>query len=475
LTLKTDAVPIEQDADDQVLPAPVSGEAAPALSESPRKAVSSKKRKREPMDLKFNDEDKLPHNLGANAADITDSPTSSTLTAADIKEEPFGAQVKRHATKAKVNGKAKHNKPAETTPPTKSKSTRTKKAKSSPLKKETSPDDDEEAPKKKAKTAKSNTYGLKAGETPFPDWPHPTPEECHEVTQLLSKVHGEVKAPKTIPVPSLTVTGCGEVPSVLDALIRTRLSAATTGGNSARAFKGLVQTFGVLKEGIGKGSVDWDAVRRADVKEIFEAIKSGGLADTKSKDIKAILEMVYEQNQARRAALVDAEESKDAALAPSGAENESSEQKNAEIERAKSNVLSLDHLHSLSTDEAFQEMIKYPGIGPKTASCVLLFCLQRPSFAVDTHVFRLCTWLGWVPPTGAVNRNSTYAHCEVRIPDELKYPLHQLFIKHGKTCPRCRAATGQGSKGWDEGCVIDHLVTRTGARKTGVKASKGIP
>jgi hypothetical protein len=53
--------------------------------------------------------------------------------------------------------------------------------------------------------------------------------------------------------------------------------------------------------------------------------------------------------------------------------------------------------------------------------------------------------------------------------------LHQLFIKHGKTCPRCRAATGQGSKDWDEGCVIDHLVTRTGARKTGVKASKGIP
>lgn len=334
----------------------------------------------------------------------------------------------------------------------------------------------EESPTKKTRKPKANPYGLTPGETPYPDWPHPTPEECQEVNDLLSKVHGVVQAPKTVPAPSTTVSGCGEVPSILDALIRTLLSAATTGANSSRAFKGLVDRFGLLQEGIGKGSVDWDAVRRADLKDVFEAIKSGGLAATKSKRIKEILEMVYEENMARRNALVEAKEV-DSTAGPKGAENEAEDQKEAEITRADEHVLSLDHLHALSSDEALNTLIKYPGIGPKTASCVLLFCMQRPSFAVDTHVFRLCKWLNWVPPTKA-SRNSAYSHCEVRVPDELKYPLHQLLIRHGKTCPRCRAATGEGSEDWDKGCPIEHLVTRTGKRKIGKdgsvkKAKKG--
>lgn len=318
---------------------------------------------------------------------------------------------------------------------------------------------------KKSRKPKANPYGLTPGVTPYPDWPHPTPEECQEVNDLLSKVHGVVQAPKIVPAPSTTVSGCGEVPSILDALIRTLLSAATTGANSSRAFKGLVDRFGLLQEGIGKGSVDWDAVRRADLKDVFEAIKSGGLAATKSKRIKEILEMVYEENKTRRNALLEAKEV-DSATGPRGAENETEPQKEAEIARADEHVLSLDHLHALSSDEALSTLIKYPGIGPKTASCVLLFCMQRPSFAVDTHVFRLCKWLNWVPPTKA-SRNSAYSHCEVRIPDELKYPLHQLLIRHGKTCPRCRAATGEGSEDWDKGCPIEHLVTRTGNRKSG--------
>ncbi|KAF2465911.1 base excision DNA repair protein [Lindgomyces ingoldianus] len=333
-------------------------------------------------------------------------------------------------------------------------------------------------PEASPKKSKNNGYGLTPGRTPYPNWPHPTTEECEEVTRLLSSIHGEVKPPKEIPMPSLTVSGCGEVPSVLDALIRTRLSAATSGTNSSRAFAGLVAKFGILQTGVGKGSVDWNKVRLADTKEIFEAIKSGGLADVKSKDIKKILQMVWEENQARGAALTSYCE------AP-GSPNEALEDKNAEVARAQENVLSLDHLHLLSNEDAFNELTKYPGIGPKTASCVLLFCLQRPSFAVDTHVFRLCKWLGWVPPPGdpaglapgakgifmGPNRNSTYAHCEFRIPDSLKYPLHQLFIKHGKTCPRCRAITGEGSVRWGEGCVIDHLVQRSGGRKEGVGAS----
>jgi endonuclease III len=339
----------------------------------------------------------------------------------------------------------------------------------------------DDAPKKKAKAkAKNNAYGLTPGQTPYPNWPHPTKEECEEVTRLLSKVHGKIQAPKTIPIPSLETSGCGEVPSVLDALIRTRLSAATSGTNSSRAFAGLVARFGILKEGIGKGSVDWNKVRLGDTKDVFEAIKSGGLADVKSKDIKKILQMVWDENQERARALQSSSDK------PAGENNEPADEKKSEVEKAEQDVVSLDHLHELSTDDAFTHLTKYPGIGPKTASCVLLFCLQRPSFAVDTHVFRLCKWLGWVPPAGdpaglapgakgtfaGPTRNSTYAHCEVRVPDELKYPLHQLLIRHGKSCPRCRAITGEGSANWDEGCVIDHLVHRSGGRKGGATPIK---
>ncbi|KAK5731222.1 hypothetical protein LTR15_001161 [Elasticomyces elasticus] len=323
------------------------------------------------------------------------------------------------------------------------------------------------------KTPKKANYGLTPGLSPYPDYLHPTAEECREVTRLLEKVHGKVTAPKSIPPPSLDVSGCGEVPSVLDALIRTRLSANTTNKNSSTAFQGLVKRFGTLTEGIGKGSVDWDAVRRAPQKEVFYAIERGGLADRKSKDIQAILQIAYDEAQERKAALTSS-----TASAP-GEANEPQAEKDAEVEKATNNVLSLDHLHLLSTNDAIEKMLTLPGIGPKTASCVALFCLQRPSFAVDTHVFRLCQYLGWVPNAKSVkkgqpkvDRNTTYSHCDVRIPDEFKYPLHQLLIKHGKICPRCRAITGQGSAGWEEGCPIEHLVKRHGAKKGGVSVKQ---
>ncbi|KAI9817490.1 MAG: hypothetical protein M1827_001100 [Pycnora praestabilis] len=414
--------------------------------------ASSQKRKRTAPVKEKESIDELPHNLGKIV------PRTIEEVKDEIKDEPEPEPSPKKRTpraKKKVDGESKQGlKDAEKVV--------TQIAQGEGLV--------DESPIKKAKKAKANSYGLTPGETPYPDWPHPTPEECQEVNDLLEKVHGRVKAPDTIPTPSTTVSGCGEVPSILDALIRTLLSAATTGLNSSRAFKGLVDKFGLLKEGIGKGSVDWDAVRRADIENVFDAIKEGGLANVKSKRIKEILSMVYEENKARRDALVKAKEI-DHVEGPRGAENENEGQKEAEIIRADENVLSLDHLHALGTEEAMSTLTKYPGIGVKTASCVMLFCMQRPSFAVDTHVFRLCKWLDWVPDKST--RDKTYSHCDVRIPDNLKYPLHQLFIKHGKTCPRCRAATSENSANWAQGCPIDHLITRTGKRKGNLSAVKG--
>lgn len=298
-------------------------------------------------------------------------------------------------------------------------------------------------------------YALALHDTPFPDYLRPTAAECREVHQLLTEVHGEIKPPVKIPEPSLVVAGCGLVPSVLDAVIRTLLSSATNGRNSSAAVQGLARRFGILEEGIGRGSIDWDAVRVAPVEDIFEAIKAGGLANNKSKNIKRLLEMVYEENQERRAALLSSTNP------PAGADRESKDAKETEVAKAKEHVLSLDYLHLLPDQKLLEHLVRYPGVAHKTAKCVAMFCMGRKVFAVDTHIFRITKWLGWFPEREN-NNAKAQAHMEERIPDELKYPLHGLFIKHGQRCPRCIAGNHPGSKGWNKGCALDHLVKRTG-------------
>lgn len=386
------------------------------------KTTSKKSKTEEPVSPQPPVINELPHNLGPSAVpSALAAPDGSRLTKEDPEEKPAEqANLDKLANDIQVIV---------------DKSTQTL-----------------QEPGKK-KPTKKLPYGLTPGYSPFPEWARPTPEECEEVNKLLSSVHGQIIPPTTIPAPSLTVTGCGEVPCVLDALIRTLLSGATTGKNSAMAFNGLVQRFGILEEGVGKGSVNWDAVRQAPLEDVFEAIKRGGLADIKSKHLKGILDMVYKENQERKDALLKE------GLDGQSTATDTNINERYEIACADQNFLSLNHFHSLPTEQAMAEFVKYPGIGPKTAACVILFCLQRPCFAVDTHVFRLCKWLGWIPST-KVNEITAFSHMEVRVPDHLKYSLHQLFILHGKSCPRCRAITGESAVGWDDGCVIDHLVTR---------------
>lgn len=145
------------------------------------------------------------------------------------------------------------------------------------------------------------------------------------------------------------------------------------------------------------GSDKWDAIVAGGQAKLQEAIKSGGLSVVKSKVIISIL------NQARE----------------------------------KYGKYSLDHLHQASSEDAMREMLSFQGVGPKTASCVLLFCLQRESFAVDTHVWRITGLLGWRPKNAT--RDETHAHLDVMIPDEDKYGLHILLVTHGKRCEECKA------------------------------------
>jgi hypothetical protein len=107
----------------------------------------------------------------------------------------------------------------------------------------------------------------------------------------------------------------------------------------------------------------------------------------------------------------------------------------------------------------FDELAGLPGIGVKTACCIMAFNFQLPVFAVDTHVFRMVKWLGWIPE--GCNRNDAAAHLDSLIPDNLKYGLHQGFWHHGQKCLRCMAKNDPSTKGWEDAvCVIEQFVKR---------------
>jgi endonuclease III len=231
-------------------------------------------------------------------------------------------------------------------------------------------------------------YTATASKSPFPKFPHPTPAEAKLAHTILARIHGARIRPDKV-VASKDRAGCGDSPSVLDALVRTILSQNTSDVNSTRAKRSMDAEYG--------GSDQWDEIVAGGEEKLEEVIRSGGLSKTKSRVIMSILTSTKERY----------------------------------------GEYSLDHLFKASDEEAMHEMLGLKGVGPKTASCVLLFCLQRQSFAVDTHVHRISGFLGWRP--AKATRDETHAHLDLRIPDEDKYGLHVLMVTHGKTCEECKA------------------------------------
>lgn len=227
--------------------------------------------------------------------------------------------------------------------------------------------------------------------SPFPTFSHPTPSECTLAHRILASLHGDRSRPETIVAPKDSA-GCGNSPSVLDALVRTILSQNTSDANSSRAKRSMDAAYGE-----GHGPERWAAVVKGGQPKLERTIQTGGLAAVKSRAIMSILEQAEQRY----------------------------------------GTYSLDHLFDASDDDAMREMLAFKGVGPKTASCVLLFCLRRASFAVDTHVYRITGLLGW-RPAGAT-REEAQAHLDVMVPDEEKYALHVLLISHGKNCEECKA------------------------------------
>lgn len=173
---------------------------------------------------------------------------------------------------------------------------------------------------------------------------------------------------------------------ILDQLIATVLSQHTSDQNSERAFGSLRERFG-----------GWDAVARATDQAIAGAIRSGGLAEQKAPRIRTILATI----------------------------------------QAREGAADLSRLETLDDGAVRAYLTSLPGVGPKTAACVLLFSMDRAAFPVDTHVHRVAGRLGWIPPgaTAAAAQDLL----ERWIPKEACYSLHLALVDHGRRVCRARA------------------------------------
>jgi endonuclease III len=176
----------------------------------------------------------------------------------------------------------------------------------------------------------------------------------------------------------------------VDELILTVLSQNTNDRNRDVAYGRLRERFS-----------SWDEVRDAPVAEIEDAIRPGGLAPTKAVRIKQILEAIGDDD--------------------------------------------LTWLADVPLEEARDFLCELPGVGRKTAACVLLFALGRPDVPVDTHVYRVGSRLGlW-----RENASFEEAHDELLrlagTDGQEAYEVHVLLIRHGRrtctarspACPDC--------------------------------------
>jgi endonuclease-3 len=183
----------------------------------------------------------------------------------------------------------------------------------------------------------------------------------------------------------------------LDELVLTILSQNTNDTNRDRAYADLRAKLPM-----------WEDVADAPLPLIERAIRSGGLAPTKAPRIRAVLRALRD----RGIALDD---------------------------RA---------LRRIRHDRLFELLVALPGVGPKTAACVLLFSLDRPYFPVDTHVHRVAIRLGLVAPRATAVQTQEQLQAALAPGD--MYEVHMNLIRHGRhVCVALRPICSQ--------CVLNDI------------------
>ena len=200
----------------------------------------------------------------------------------------------------------------------------------------------------------------------------------------------------------------------LDELVATILSQHTSDRNSERAFAALKRAYS-----------SWEDVRDAPERELIEVIRSGGLAVLKAQRIQAVLRaLTYEPSPAaagegRVRAPTDDIESW-AAVHP----------------LPQREGIRLPDLRRMRRSKAVAFLAALPGVGRKTAACVLLFGAHVPAIPVDTHVHRVALRVGLVPA-----RTAPDAACdllEAAIPPAKQYAFHVNVIRLGREICKAR-------------------------------------
>ena len=174
-------------------------------------------------------------------------------------------------------------------------------------------------------------------------------------------------------------TSWREALSILDELISTILSQNTNDINRDRAFKKLNSTF-----------MSWENVRDADVNAVIEAIRSAGLANQKGPRIQEILRQITKERGS----------------------------------------LELEFLKEFTADESMKWLMQFNGVGPKTASIVLLFSLGKPAFPVDTHIYRVAGRLGLRPEK--MSNEQTHQHLAGLFSPQTYKAVHLNMIRLGR-------------------------------------------
>jgi endonuclease-3 len=191
----------------------------------------------------------------------------------------------------------------------------------------------------------------------------------------------------------------------LDELVLTVLSQSTNDRNRDVAFLRLRERFG--REGI-----DYHAVLAAAVMEIEEAIRPGGISKVKSARIKQILTAI--------------------AAAP----------RDPSAPGDPADSLSLEWMRAAPVAESRAYLCALPGVGRKTAACVLLFSYGLRDIPVDTHVSRVGTRLGLLRPGASFEEQHDQMLALTPAGQELE--LHVNLLRHGRrTCHARTPACGE--------------------------------
>lgn len=189
--------------------------------------------------------------------------------------------------------------------------------------------------------------------------------QIKKINQLLVNHFGIPERPKKLPDP-------------LDIIIGTILSQNTNDKNSYKAYLN-------LKSNIKS----WNDVLEMRTNKLEQLIKVAGLGKQKSKAIKNFLINLKKKN----------------------------------------GELSLKFLKHRNDDDVLEDLTSNKGIGLKTASCVLLFALDRNVCPVDTHVHRILNRIGLVK-TSSPDR--TFLEIKNNIPEGTAHSFHTNLLRLGR-------------------------------------------